>query len=276
MARPQKKYHYIYKTICIPTSKYYIGMHSTDSLDDGYQGSGVIIKRSIKKYGKDNHITEILEFADNRNNLKIREAEIVNRDLINDPLCLNLYLGGGAADSKIFHGHDQVTKDKISKSLSKPYDEIYGNDSNLQKNKRKIGAKKQWESYTDEQRQSKLLKISEKVKEHWANNEFKVKSYICPHCNKEGKGNAMLLHHFDNCKLITGICRSVSNETKEKIRKTLTGRIVSEETKNKLKGKIPPNKGVKYERLECPFCKKLVASNIANRDHFNNCKYKAI
>lgn len=29
------------------------------------------------------------------------------------------------------------------------------------------------------------------------------KEYICPHCNKIGKGNAMKQHHFDNCKYKT-------------------------------------------------------------------------
>jgi hypothetical protein len=36
MPRKQKKYNYIYKTTNLINNKFYIGMHSTDNLDDGY------------------------------------------------------------------------------------------------------------------------------------------------------------------------------------------------------------------------------------------------
>ena len=84
------KYHFIYKTVCIITNKYYIGMHSTPNLNDGYIGSGKIIKSSILKYGKSLHSFEILEFVDTLESLVLREKEIVNKDLLKDPLCMNL------------------------------------------------------------------------------------------------------------------------------------------------------------------------------------------
>lgn len=94
MPRKQKKYHYIYKTTCQVTGKFYVGMHSTDDLDDGYLGSGKILGYSRAKHGDENHKKEILEFLPDRVALKVREAEVVNEELLADPLCINLKYGG--------------------------------------------------------------------------------------------------------------------------------------------------------------------------------------
>lgn len=91
----RRKYHYIYKTTCIITNNFYIGMHSTDNLEDGYIGSGKRLWYSINKHGKENHVCEILEFLQNRKKLKEREKQIVNVELIKEELCMNLQLGGG-------------------------------------------------------------------------------------------------------------------------------------------------------------------------------------
>lgn len=94
MARRKHNIHYIYKTTCNVTGRWYVGMHSTSNIDDGYIGSGTILRRSIRKYGKDNHNKEILEFCESREILVIREKEIVNKELISDDFCVNLKEGG--------------------------------------------------------------------------------------------------------------------------------------------------------------------------------------
>ena len=91
----RRKYHYIYKTTCLVTGKYYLGMHSTDDLNDGYIGSGSRLRLSVNKHGKENHICEIQEHYFTREWLKEREAELVCAETLTDPKCMNLALGGG-------------------------------------------------------------------------------------------------------------------------------------------------------------------------------------
>lgn len=95
MARKEKKFNYLYKITNIKNNKYYIGMHSTDNLNDGYMGGGKRIRNSIRKHGKDSHIKEILEYFDDRTSLRDGEFELINEDLLNDPMCMNLQPGGG-------------------------------------------------------------------------------------------------------------------------------------------------------------------------------------
>lgn len=89
-----KKYHFIYKTTSLLNNKYYIGMHSTSNIKDGYLGSGKHLRYSIRKYGKENFKCEILEFLPDFDSLKKREKELVNEDMLKDPMCMNLKPGG--------------------------------------------------------------------------------------------------------------------------------------------------------------------------------------
>jgi group I intron endonuclease len=90
----RKKYHFIYKTTCLLNGNYYIGMHSTNNMSDGYLGSGKRLKYSINKYGEENFKLDVLEFVETRELLIEREREIINIELLNDPFCLNLQEGG--------------------------------------------------------------------------------------------------------------------------------------------------------------------------------------
>mgnify|MGYP003610160220 CR=1 FL=1 len=94
MARKEKKYHFIYKTIDTRNENFYIGMHSSDNLNDSYLGSGKRIRNIKQKHGKDILKLEILEFLPNRDSLKKRELEIVNSDLLKEEKCMNLRIGG--------------------------------------------------------------------------------------------------------------------------------------------------------------------------------------
>lgn len=90
----RRKFHFIYKTICLITGKYYYGRHSTDDLEDGYLGSGTHFTRSVRKHGKENHVRSIIEQLPDLASLKLREAEIVNQEMLKDEMCMNIALGG--------------------------------------------------------------------------------------------------------------------------------------------------------------------------------------
>ena len=88
----QKKF-LIYKVTNLLNDRFYIGMH-IGFPDDNYMGSGRRIKAEIKKYGRENFKKEILEELNSRAELVLREKQIVNDELRQNPLCLNLKNGG--------------------------------------------------------------------------------------------------------------------------------------------------------------------------------------
>lgn len=75
-------------------NKYYIGVHSTHDINDGYMGSGKLLRKAIKAHGIRNFKKEILEYFDSPEQMYARECEVVNTTLINDNMCYNLILGG--------------------------------------------------------------------------------------------------------------------------------------------------------------------------------------
>ena len=117
-----QRYHFLYKSTNLINGKFYFGVHSTYNLKDGYLGSGKRLSRAVKKYGKQNFKCEILEFFESREKLLQREKEIVNEQLINDPLCMNLQPGGGGGISSKEH-HKKMRKGS-SKWISEKWKDV--------------------------------------------------------------------------------------------------------------------------------------------------------
>jgi group I intron endonuclease len=88
------KYFFVYKTTHIPTGKYYIGKHVTSDLSDGYMGSGIALSKAIRKHGKESFKMEILTFCVSKEELSVLETRLVTQELVDDPMCYNLKLGG--------------------------------------------------------------------------------------------------------------------------------------------------------------------------------------
>ena len=86
--------YYIYKITNLRNGKIYIGMHRTKSLDDGYMGSGKLLKAAIKKYGKENFKKEILEIFDNEEDMILKEKELVTDEFVLSEDNYNIMPGG--------------------------------------------------------------------------------------------------------------------------------------------------------------------------------------
>ena len=70
-------FYTVYQIINKINGKVYVGKHMTKDLDDGYMGSGKLIRRAIKKHGKENFKKEILHVFDNEEAMNAKEAELV-------------------------------------------------------------------------------------------------------------------------------------------------------------------------------------------------------
>ena len=98
--KENKKYHFTYKTTNLINNRYYLGMHSTNRIDDGYLGSGKRLYYELNKYGRDNFKFEILKQFDSREELVQAEINLITEQDIQNPNCLNLKQGGEGGFSK--------------------------------------------------------------------------------------------------------------------------------------------------------------------------------
>lgn len=73
------KYYFIYETTNNTNGKKYIGQHTTSNIDDGYLGSGKILKQAIDKYGKDNFSRKILAYANDEDELNELEKYYISK-----------------------------------------------------------------------------------------------------------------------------------------------------------------------------------------------------
>jgi hypothetical protein len=155
-------------------------MHSTSNLEDGYLGSGKRLRYSIRKYGKENHIKEILEFLPTREKLIIRESEIVNKILLTDKLCMNLKEGGqgGFVNLKAVKKGRRITDEILEKKYGKDF--------------RKIISKNYQNSLSENDQKENSEKIKKRLKEIGFNHStFKGKKHKEESKKNIGKKNSI-------------------------------------------------------------------------------------
>lgn len=100
-----KKFYFVYQTKNLVNGKTYIGVHSTNNINDGYIGNGIrsqsdsnfsntVFAASVRKYGISNFKREILSFYDSEEEAYEEEAYIVNEDWVASYSNYNVCVGG--------------------------------------------------------------------------------------------------------------------------------------------------------------------------------------
>lgn len=164
-------FYCLYKITNWYNGKIYIGVHGTNNLNDSYMGSGILIIKAIKKYGKEYFTKDILEVFDSKVDAYRAENLLITEDFIKREDVYNLNMGGQGS----WYSHQQKWKN----------DEEY----------RKIDSLR--------------------------------KSEISKQLHKDGK-----IKGFPNCENFRR--QPKSQETKDKISKSLIGNILSKETIEKI------------------------------------------
>jgi group I intron endonuclease len=121
----------IYKIINKIDGKIYIGKHQTENLDDGYMGSGTILRRAQKKHGIENFVKEIIHVFDNEEDMNETEKFIVTEEFCLREDTYNICVGGQGGFSYINRSnlngirgknHTEESKKKIAQTLTgKPH-----------------------------------------------------------------------------------------------------------------------------------------------------------
>lgn len=99
-------YGYIYLTTNLINNKIYIGKHhyeNFDMIDTTYYGSGKLLRKSIKKYGKENFEVKLLEWCETLEQLNKREIYWIEYYNSRDKnIGYNICTGGEGTNGYIF------------------------------------------------------------------------------------------------------------------------------------------------------------------------------
>lgn len=116
-----KKYNFVYLTTNLINDLKYIGSHSTNNLNDGYLGSGKILRQAIRKYGKENFKKEILEKCDNIYQARLLEKGFIEKFKCLVPFGYNLSPAGGCSHlgGELSLEHKKAISETFQKNGSK-------------------------------------------------------------------------------------------------------------------------------------------------------------
>lgn len=121
-------FYYLYEIRNNLNGKIYVGVHKTMDLEDGYMGSGKILRAAIAKYGAENFTKTILEHFESKEEMYSREKEIVTEEFLAREYTYNLRRGGlggfdyinknGLTYKRLFTQEDYRLAEKARKKLN--------------------------------------------------------------------------------------------------------------------------------------------------------------
>jgi hypothetical protein len=243
--------YFIYETTNLINNKKYRGLHCTDKVTDKYLGSGIALKKAIKKYGKENFERTILEYCNSFEELLNRESFYVDAEWIQRADTYNMRIGGICSIGRRVQLTDEA-KQKISNTLR----EKYKSGTIVNPNKGKVFGKQTEEHIkkAKEARAKVVIKKPKVIKE-------KVKQVAW------NKGKSL---------------PPITEEQKIKISETLKKRYKNKDHHSKgkpswnkgLTGGVAWNKGKTMEKQKCPHCDVWADNSNLKRWHLDKCRYK--
>ena len=186
--------HYTYRIDNLINGKYYIGKHSSESLDDGYMGSGTRIKAAIAKYGMGNFKKTILKILPTSEEAFEHEAQIVTLAEVNDPMCYNVQLGGKGRQK-------QFTDEELRERRSE-YKKEYSQRPEVKERQREYDQRPEVKKHRKEYKKeySQRPEVKERQREYDQQNKGRRLEYQREYCrqNKERHREYMKEYYQQN------------------------------------------------------------------------------
>jgi len=258
------KYHFLYETINLVNNKIYIGVHSTNNLNDNYLGSGKILKKAIKKYGEKQFRRKILKLFLTEKEAYKEEEKIVNEKFILRTDVYNITLGGqGGYNNISINGKNNISKARKNKVVAlntTTNKKIVVTKEEFDKNENLVGHTKGFVVVTEN---GKDFFQVDKNDKRYKNGELypPSKNLIMALNIKTNEKIVVTKEEFDKNENLVGHTKGSKQSIESNLKRS-----------NTLKGR-KPSKSV-IDKIKCPYCEKI--GNIANmkRWHFDNCKNK--
>ncbi|OHW63069.1 GIY-YIG catalytic domain protein [Andreesenia angusta] len=138
-----KKIGFIYITTNLIDGKKYIGQRKLSSGWEYYLGSGKLIKRAIKKYGKENFKRDIIEYGASQEELNYLEIKWIEKyNAVNEDTFYNLADGGKSGNklASMTESEKKAYSQKLSSSIrnSKKHQEALSRIHKSEERNRKL------------------------------------------------------------------------------------------------------------------------------------------